>query len=362
MSKVLIAPGKYVQGRDVLKNLNEYVKHLGNKFVVIISSGGKKRFGETIEKNFKGDIEFIEFNGECSYKEIDRIRNIIKTKDLDGIIGVGGGKVLDTSKAVGHFEKIPVIVAPTAASSDAPCSALSIVYTEEGVVEDYLAVNNPEVVAVDLQAVANAPSRLIVAGMGDTLATKFEAESSAEGDAINMAGGKATQTALTLADLSYEILLEKGYEAKLAAERKVVTRALEDVVEANTLISGLGFESGGLTVAHAIHDGFTIIKETEDMYHGEKVAFGTLAQLVLENKPREEIEELLYFCNEVGLPTTLEDLGIKEINEKEIMEVAKISAGEDTNSHNSAFEVTAESIYGAIMTADAMGKEFKKYF
>lgn len=92
----------------------------------------------------------------------------------------------------------------------------------------------------------------------------------------------------------------------------MVTEALERIIEANTYLSGIGFESSGLAAAHAIHNGFTILEECHHLYHGEKVAFGTLAQLVLQNSPMDEIETVLGFCQRVGLPVTLAQMGVKE--------------------------------------------------
>lgn len=196
--------------------------------------------------------------------------------------------------------------------------------------------------------------------MGDALATIFEAKASAKANANTLAGGYATEAAIALATLCYNTLLKEGLKAKLAVENKVVTKSVEKVVEANTLLSGLGFESGGLAAAHAIHNGFTAIKETHSMYHGEKVAFGTIAQLVLENAPLEEIKEVIEFCNEVGLPTTLSELNIKEISKDKLMEAAKLSCAEGETIHNMPFEVTPEDVYAAILTADALGRKFKK--
>ena len=152
--------------------------------------------------------------------------------------------------------------------------------------------------------------------------------------------------------------MENGVSAAIAAEEKVCTKAVENVIEANTYLSGIGFESGGLAGAHAIHNGLTVIKETHEMYHGEKVAFGTLVQLVLENADMEEIEEVLEFCQAVGLPTTLSELGIQEVNQEEIMEVARLAAAEGDTLGNMPFAVTAEDVYAAIMAADALGRCF----
>ena len=192
--------------------------------------------------------------------------------------------------------------------------------------------------------------------MGDALATYFEARACAMSDAGNCVGGKATLAAQALAELCYETLLTDGVNAVLAVEAGVCTKAVENVIEANTYLSGIGFESGGLAGAHAIHNGLTAIEETHAMYHGEKVAFGTLVQLVLENADEEDLADVIDFCIEVGLPVTLGELGIKEIKPEEIMEVAKLACADGDTLGNMPFEVTPEDVYAAILGADALGR------
>lgn len=209
---------------------------------------------------------------------------------------------------------------------------------------------------MDTNIIANAPARFLVSGMGDALATYFEARACDISKATNMAGLLPAKSAYALAKLCYQTLLDDGYKAKLAVENKVVTPAVENIIEANTYLSGIGFESGGLAAAHAIHNGFTVMHECHDLFHGEKVAFGTLVQLVMENSPMEEINEVLDFCISVGLPTTLEEMGIKEIKSEDIMEVAKAATAQGETIYNMPFEVTAESVYAAILTADSLGR------
>lgn len=141
--------------------------------------------------------------------------------------------------------------------------------------------------------------------MGDALATWFEAESCQQSFAANMTGNLGSVSAYALARLCYDTLLQYGAMAKVANEQNVVTPALERVVEANTLLSGLGFESGGLAASHAIHNGLTVLEPTHGFLHGEKVAFGVLASLFLTDKPAETIATVYTFCESVGLPTTL---------------------------------------------------------
>lgn len=362
MAKILISPGKYVQGSGELSRLNTYTEKLGKQPLILITESGYKRIGSTIEKSFKESgtkITFDYFNRECCKKEINRIIEVVDKTGCDIIVGVGGGKALDTAKAVAFYKKIPVVICPTIASSDAPCSALSVIYTEKGVFEEYLFLPlNPNVVVMDIDAILSSPTRLTISGIGDALATYFEARATERKCATTCAGGTITLAASALAKLCYETLIAEGVKARYALEAGVCTPAVEKIVEANTLLSGIGFESGGLAAAHAIHNGFTVLEDCHHLYHGEKVAFGTLTQLVMENLPIEELEEVFIFCAELGLPVTLEQLGIKEVTTEKIMAVAKAATVEGETIHNMPFPVTADTVYAAIMTADAMGKEY----
>lgn len=160
---------------------------------------------------------------------------------------------------------------------------------------------------------------------------------------------------MSLAKLCYETLLEDSIKAKAASDANVVTEALENIIEANILLSGLGFESSGLAAAHAIHNGLTVLEETHKFFHGEKVAFGTIVHLVLENAPKEELETVINYCKAVGLPTNLKALGVEKIDER-LMEVARLSTVEVETIHNMPFKVTADDVYAAILAADILGR------
>ena len=214
-------------------------------------------------------------------------------------------------------------------------------------------------VLMDTEVIAKSPARLTVAGMGDALATYFEARAVQAKDALTCAGGRGTLAAHALAKLCFDTLMEEGVKAKVALEAGACTVAVEKVIEANTLLSGIGFESGGLAGAHAIHNGFTVLEECHHMYHGEKVAFGTITQLVLEDVSADELEDIIGFCIEVGLPVTLKELGIEEVTKEKIMAVAEAACAETDTLHNMPFEVTPEKVYAAIMAADAYGRYFK---
>jgi glycerol dehydrogenase len=360
MKKILIAPSKYVQGEGELYNLGAYVKDYSEKALLVASKVDQARVQNFIDEAKNRDsfeIVYGEFKEECTKKEIERLKKLAEDTGCGVFIGLGGGKALDTAKAASFLSKKPVIIVPTIASTDAPTSKLAIIYAESGEFEEYFHLQkNPDLVLVDVGIIAKAPTRFLVAGMGDALSTYFEARSCIRSGANNMPGGKSTKAAFALATLCYETLMEDSLKAKAASDMNVVTEALENIVEANILLSGLGFESSGLAAAHAVHNGLTVLSETHHCMHGEKVSFGTIVHLVLENASQQELEKVIKYCKSIGLPTCLKDLGIVEVTEEKIMSVAIAATAEGETIHNMPFPVTAESVYAAILTADKLGQ------
>ncbi len=366
MSRMLLAPSRYIQGGGAIDEIGTHAVRMGTKALLTGGKSALSASGQAIQSSLeKENIGCYQedFMGECSDKEINRLIDVAKSNGADLVICAGGGKVIDTGKAVAYEMKIPVIVVPTIAATDAPCSALSVVYTEDGVFERYLVLpKNPDCVLVDTAIVANAPVELLVSGMGDALATFWEADTCGKSCKPNALTGATppTLSALALARLCYDTLLEYGFQAKLAVEKNCVTPAVEAIVEANTLLSGLGFESGGLAGSHSVHNGFTVLEATHGKFHGQKVAFGVLTQLVLEGRPSKDVEEVLDFCSCVGLPICLEDVGISNPTRDDIRQVAEATAAEGETIHSTWFTVTADMVEAAIWAADSLGKEYKK--
>lgn len=362
MIQATIFPGRYVQGAGALSRVGDEAKRFGKKAFVLsdpfafdsIIPGYKKDIEKSIEARFE------KFNGECSDKEIGRVKGLVQEEKGDVMIAVGGGKTIDTAKAVAHELSIPVIIAPTIASTDAPCSALSVIYTDEGVVDRYLFLpKNPDCVLVDTSVVAKSPVRFLVSGMGDALSTWLEARSCQLKYTNNFANEKGSMTAYALAELCFDTLLEFGVPAKVSNEAGVVTPALEKVIEANTLLSGLGFESGGIASCHAVHNGLTVLEETHKYFHGEKVSIGVVTSLFLTDKPRDFIDEVYSFCESVGLPTTLAQVGLNNPTDEEIMKVAQRACAEGETIYNELVPITPEAVFAAIKAADAYGRARK---
>lgn len=362
---VFCSPSRYTQGKNATAVLGREMAYLGLDGPALIVAGrSAMRLLSDVWKQTFGDsgiaYKIHRFGGECSVSEIESIKNAAREQKAQAIIGSGGGKVLDAARAAATDLELPVVNCPTVASSDAPCSALSVIYNESGIVECFrIYRKNPDLVLVDTQVIALSPPRLLVSGMGDALATWFEAKTCVEGHVNNMRGGLSTQTALSLAELCYKTLIEDGSDARLAVQSQVVTPALERIVEANTLLSGLGFESSGLAAAHAIHNGLTTAEATRNYLHGEKVAFGLLAQLVMEGKPRSIVDPVLGFSSRLGLPITLQEIGLEHLGKEDLQRIAVRATAEGETIHNEPFEVRPDMVADAIMAADALGRQWQ---
>jgi glycerol dehydrogenase len=366
MLRVFCAPARYTQGPHATEQLGAEIRSLGLEGPVFLVAGRSaiRLLSETWSKTFvtSGMSHTIfPFGGECTAQEIQRGCRAARETNAHLVIGAGGGKVLDTARAIASDLSLPVVNCPTIASSDAPCSALSVIYTDDGEWEEYrIYRRNPDLVLVDTAVIARSPARQLVAGMGDALATWFEAKACADSGAKNMRGGVSTRSALALAELCYKTLLADGVAAIEALQHQEPSDALERLVEANTLLSGLGFESSGLAAAHAIHNGLTTAAGTHGYMHGEKVAFGLIAQLMLESQPESVVEEVLAFSNSVGLPTTFEDIGIGNPSRELLGMVASRAAATGETIHHEPITVTPALVLEAMQAANSAGASFRQ--
>lgn len=360
--KVFRSPSQYIQGQDLLKSLSRFSEELGSSCLVILSKGGMVRLKDALDENEKNaaDAAFhrIAFDGECCMPEIDRLVEESRKLNCDVIVGIGGGKVLDTAKAVAHFAGLPVIIVPTNASSDAPCSALSVIYHLDGSLDQLLILKrNPDLVLVDSTIISKAPAHLFSSGLGDALATYYEMRECWNTDSDNFFGKKITLAAKAIATQCYETLMEDGRKAYSAVKQGLCTRAVENVIEANILLSGIGFESGGVCAAHPVNNGLAELPATHPFLHGNKVAFALIVQLVLSNAPMEEIQEVMTFLHDVDLPVTLAELGITDMTEDDLKLITAIANG-DPSIHRLTKAVDEPAIMNAVLAADALGKAF----
>jgi glycerol dehydrogenase len=361
MFKKAVFPGKYIQGVGAVRELPALIDLLGKQGLILASPSVSKKVLPQCGIDFRAQTIHTEvFGGECCEDELSRLSTIMRQEHVDVLVGMGGGKTIDTAKIAADRAGIPVIVVPTIASTDAPCSGCAVVYSNEGVFESVsYQKSNPAAVLVDLDIIAAAPTRFLVAGMGDALSTWFEARSCDRTHAPNECGGYATTVGLSIAKLCYETLLTYGTAAKLANDNQIVTPAFDHIVEANILLSGIGFESAGLATAHSLHNGLTALAETHSYYHGEKVAFGVLTGLQLTDAPPQESDTVFSFCEDVGLPTALADIGLGDVDRQKLMLAAEKACAPGQPIHHEAGEITPAQVLHAMLAADALGQSRK---
>lgn len=359
------SPERYVQGPGEFDNLRFYTDKFGKRIVVFIDQFLYGEYEKKLQKMYEGpDYELLAFAFES---EVTEELIAARTKELekqppDVVTGIGGGKTIDVAKAVGTRLKVPFVVVPTIAATDAPTSSLSVIYREDGShAGEFFYDHSPAILVVDSRIIANAPVRFLVSGMGDALATLIEADSTRKSGVPNLvyhtAGGfKQTLAGQAIAKACYESLMKYGVLAKEACSQNVVTEALEHIIETNILLSGLGFENNATSGAHSVNDGLTVMENSSKTMHGEKVAFGCIVQLIAECADRDYLDEVLGFCLSVGLPVCLEDLCV-ENSEENIRKIA--AASMHSNWENMPFAVDEDLVYSAIRTADLYGKKFK---
>lgn len=363
MSIILKSPAKYVQGDNVLRQFDQYLQGMGDRLLILISENGVKRIKPALDACFSKTaytLKYEVFSGECTRAKAERYAAAAKGSGITAVVGIGGGKIMDTAKAVAYYAGVPSIIVPTVASTDSPCSSLSVLYHDNGEFDAYLFLDNcPNMVLVDTTVILQAPVRFLVAGMGDALATYFEARACRASGRNNQVGALPTYTATELAALCWKYLQLNGIQAKADAEANNCSAAYENIVEVNTYLSGVGFESGGLAAAHAIQKGFTMIPELHHAQHGEKVAFCTLTQLVMEKAPQKELEAVLSFCCSVGLPVCFADLGYEPVDLARVRLAAEKACVSGSTIHNLPFAVTPDLVYEALLTADALGARYR---
>jgi glycerol dehydrogenase len=345
-TKILVSPQRYVQGPDTLSQIGAQLGIFGITNPLIMASPSALRVcREAITKSLEDNNikhAFIEFHRECTVEEIYRVRDACLDGKHDAIISCGGGKAMDTGRAAAAGvainpltsppkifnplgANVSCIQVPTVAASNAATASASVIYNEHGTLEAFVLMRiNPAMIVVDTKIIAQAPVRTLVAGIGDALATYFEAEASHNTGTPALTGGLPTRTTLMMTRLAFDVLMESGVAAKQEVKIGAPGTALEAVVEANILLSGLGYECGGLAAAHAIAGSFSKIhdKFNPTPYHGELVAFSTLTQLVMEQRDDDFLDRIFGFCKDVGLPTTFKEMGLEGVSDKILKEVA----------------------------------------
>ncbi len=307
------APGRYVQGPGAISAVGNAVRTCGSAAVVIADRFVLDLVRDAITQSCgeaKVSARFLSFEGELTLETLSRLHEEVASAPCDVVVAVGGGKCIDCGKAIVDGTALALITVPTVASTDAPTSKNYVVYNDEHhLLRIGHLVASPRYVIVDTAIVARAPRAFLVTGIADALTKMFEAEQCLKADGANMFGARPSLAGVALARECYRLVRLHAEEALVQAGSGRPTEAFERLIEAVLLMSGLGFESGGLSIAHAMTRGLSRVPGPKDVSHGFQVAYGLLVQLTLERRPPAFWADLLGFYAMVGLPTSLRDIG-----------------------------------------------------
>ncbi|WP_299867374.1 glycerol dehydrogenase [uncultured Hoeflea sp.] len=349
-TRIFGAPHLYIQGPDALERLPELLSGLGSRAFLVVDPLVAERYGRRLAELLGSSAMIAAFGGECTSAEIDRMAEIAKSHNADVVVGMGGGKAIDTAKGVKIKRGGRIVIVPTIASNDSPTSRLSVIYTEDHALSEVrLMAANPDAVLVDSKLIAEAPVRFFLAGIGDALSKKYETTQCVKSDARNFYGGAQTECLLAIASHCDMVLRRDAVAAAGDVRAHRISPEVESVIEAAVLLSGLAFENGGLSIAHSLTRGFSVIPAMQAFLHGEQVGFGTLVQLAMTPDAEAEQEAFSRLLCELGLPRRLSDFGGTG---QDAQKIASVTFESSPYISNFEHPVTVSSIAKAITSLE----------
>ncbi len=350
-----IAPTQVLRGERCLRESGTAIALLGNRPLVV----GGDRTLQLIQPHLQpifSQHQLVALEAsylpDCAESSLTKLKEAVTQHQADFIIGVGGGKALDTAKLLAHQCQLPIVTIPTSGATCAAWTALSNIYSETGAFQYDVALNRcPDLLILDYGLIRTAPQRTLVAGIGDAIAKWYEA---------SVSSGTSSDTLVIAAVQQARILRDILFQKSATALKNPKSEQWREVVDATVLLAGVIGGIGGANcrtvAAHAIHNGLTHIPEAHQALHGEKVAYGILVQLRLEEMVQGNKlaitarQQLLQFYQDIGLPKTLEDLGLEEISLSQLRHASQVACNPHSDIHRLPFKVSPQQLMAAMVS------------
>jgi len=350
-----VAPAQVLRGFQALELSKEAIARLGQRPLVV---GGERTLAtqasqlQPVLEQQQLSYSLASYSPDCSEASLASLRQSAASHQADVIIGIGGGKALDTAKLLAHQCKLPIVTIPTSAATCAAWTGLSNIYSDQGAfLYDVSLDRCPDLLVLDYSLIQTAPQRTLVAGIGDALAKWYEA---------SVSSGSSPFTLIIAAVQQARILRDILFQKSADALKEPGSEAWREVVDATVLLAGVIGGLGGAqcrtVAAHAVHNGLTHVAAAHDALHGEKVAYGILVQLRLEEMLQgnqlaaSARQQLLKFYTEIGLPKTLDDLNLGNITLAELRQAAEIACNPNSDIHRLPFKVVPEQLMAAMVS------------
>ncbi len=350
-----VAPARVIRGDQALAQSSVAIASLGSRPLVV---GGDSTLAVTLPR-LQPVLEQLQFTcsnygSDCSESGLASLKAAVNQHQADLIIGVGGGKALDAAKLLAYQCKLPVVTIPTSAATCAAWTALSNVYSEQGAfLYDVSLDSCPDLLILDYELIATAPQHTLVAGIGDAIAKWYEA---------SVSSGHLDQTLIIAAVQQARVLRDILFQKSATALKEPGSDVWREVVDATVLLAGVIGGLGGAqcrtVAAHAVHNGLTHLP-IHSSIHGEKVAYGILVQLRLEEMLQGNglaataRQQLLKFYSEIGLPQNLTHLGLGKITLQELQHAAEIALAPNSDIYRLPFKVVPEQLMAAMVSTTA---------
>lgn len=349
----MVAPAEVVRGAGILATMGHQIARLGHRPLVV---GGDRSLATAAPwlQTALADLAVAQatYGSDCSEPTLANLHQAVAAHDADCIIGVGGGKALDTAKLIAHQVQKPVVTIPTSAATCAAWTALSNVYSDTGAFRYDVPLSRcPDLLILDYDLIATAPQRTLVAGIGDAIAKWYEA---------SVSSGTSEQALIIAAVQQARVLRDLLFQKTPAALASPGGAEWREVVDACVLLAGVIGGLGGAqcrtVAAHAVHNGLTHLAQSHGTLHGEKVAYGILTQLRLEEMGQSSSlaatarQQLIQFYEAIGLPKDLADLGMADVSLRDLQQAAAVACRPNSDIHHLPLTVTPEALVGALVS------------
>lgn len=300
-------PQKILVGKNALEHVGKICLDLKiNKKVAVLTGPNVKNIvGEKVcniisDNGIESELYVVK---ESSIEEAESIYNVLSHKNIEIIIGVGGGKIIDISKLVSRRKGIPYMSIPTAASHDGIASPIASIKESNNVTS--IISNPPLSVIADVDVITRAPYRLTASGCADVLA-KFTSIKDWK-LAKDRFGEYYGEYAASLALMSATLVLKhrKGIRALSGDSIRTVIEALISCGIAMCIAGSSRPCSGS---EHLFSHALDVIAKKPAL-HGEQCGIGTIMMMYLHGGNWKRIRETL---STIGAPTTAKELGVEE--------------------------------------------------